>query len=550
VSTCAGDCDDTRDSVFPGALERCDTLDNDCDGTVDEGCICGDGLLGGTEECDDGNNAPGDGCRANCTREICGDGILDLGEGCDDGNTVGGDGCSATCQREPRCGDGILDPGEQCDDGNNVNGDGCSATCQREPRCGDGILDPGEQCDDGNNVGGDGCRADCTREICGDGILDPGEACDDGNTVNGDGCADDCTPDSCVINGEFEAPEPYPWLFFSDGVAKFKVVDGVARIQIIAPGTNVQLLQRHLVLQGDTEYELTFRGWNSGGRNVQLRLIKDGYLGQSYGLKQIVDLRRTPETHTLRFRTTPGDKQDARLMFWIAPFDLAGDVYYFDDVVLRKLQNHPPATCGDGVVDPGEECDDGGSSATCDDHCRIPVCGDGRVNAASGEECDDGNRVDSDRCDNACRVVENLVNNGEFEPDASGWNFFSNGLAKLQAVNGEARIKITASGSNVQLMQRPIKLKGDTEYELTFRGWNSGGRNVQMRLIRDGFMGHNYGLKQIVDLKRKDATHTIRFRTTPGDKVDARLVFWLAPFDLAGDTYHFDAVVLREVPSP
>jgi cysteine-rich repeat protein len=32
----------------------------------------------------------------------------------------------------PTCGNGILDPGEQCDDGNNIPGDGCSATCQSE----------------------------------------------------------------------------------------------------------------------------------------------------------------------------------------------------------------------------------------------------------------------------------------------------------------------------------------------------------------------------------------------------------------------------------
>jgi len=32
-----------------------------------------------------------------------------------------------------RCGDGIADCDEQCDDGNNANGDGCSSVCTTEP---------------------------------------------------------------------------------------------------------------------------------------------------------------------------------------------------------------------------------------------------------------------------------------------------------------------------------------------------------------------------------------------------------------------------------
>ena len=67
----------------------------------------------------------------------------------------------------------------------------------------------------------------------------------------------------------------------------------------------------------------------------------------------------------------------------------------------------PPAlaqsTCGDGVLDSGEECDDSnnvsgdGCSADCEDEA---LCGDGEPDP--GEECDDGNTDDGDGCSAEC----------------------------------------------------------------------------------------------------------------------------------------------------
>jgi len=59
-----------------------------------------------------------------------------------------------------RCGDGVRDEFEECDDGNNAPDDGCSATCRIE-YCGNGLREGDEQCDDGNNAQGDGCTPDC-----------------------------------------------------------------------------------------------------------------------------------------------------------------------------------------------------------------------------------------------------------------------------------------------------------------------------------------------------------------------------------------------------
>lgn len=61
------------------------------------------------------------------------------------------------------------------------------------------------------------------------------------------------------------------------------------------------------------------------------------------------------------------------------------------------------ARCGDGIMQPGEECDDANKSDidNCTNACRSPVCGDGIVQ--SWEQCDDSNRVDGDACSNSCK---------------------------------------------------------------------------------------------------------------------------------------------------
>jgi CSLREA domain-containing protein len=59
--------------------------------------------------------------------------------------------------------------------------------------------------------------------------------------------------------------------------------------------------------------------------------------------------------------------------------------------------------CGNGIVERGEQCDDGDGidGNGCDTNCTVTRCGNGIRTA--GEQCDDGNRICGDGCDPNCR---------------------------------------------------------------------------------------------------------------------------------------------------
>ncbi len=64
------------------------------------------------------------------------------------------------------------------------------------------------------------------------------------------------------------------------------------------------------------------------------------------------------------------------------------------------------AACGDGLVQTGTEaCDDGNQDDTdnCLSTCELAACGDGKL--GPGESCDDGNQIDNDACGNDCALA-------------------------------------------------------------------------------------------------------------------------------------------------
>lgn len=74
--------------------------------------VCGNGVVEGDEECDEGaqnSNTAKDACRTDCAEAGCGDAVVDTDEQCDDGNTVDTDDCKNNCTLPPP-------PGGQCTD--------------------------------------------------------------------------------------------------------------------------------------------------------------------------------------------------------------------------------------------------------------------------------------------------------------------------------------------------------------------------------------------------------------------------------------------------
>ncbi|CAD8101520.1 unnamed protein product [Paramecium sonneborni] len=292
--------------------------------------VCGDGIITGVEECEDGNTIQYDGCfnckyqcQPSCTKcikgqcfecvtggwylditvtpwqckEKCGDELIVGNEQCEDGNLIDTDGCKdckyfcrtgfflaftfTSYQCKNVCGDGLVvtDPNgffsEECDDGNTKNDDGCSSSCQfqcqsstictscLEDRCdicatgynlsSDKICNPicedakivlGEQCETSFILPYKGCinckvkcQGSCNQcdttglgclqcqkgynridylcySVCGDQIVTNDEDCDDGNLIIGDGChfcqfscQDSCL--NCIQGVCFDCQEGY-----------------------------------------------------------------------------------------------------------------------------------------------------------------------------------------------------------------------------------------------------------------------------------------------------------------------------------------------------
>ncbi|HEX5658887.1 MAG TPA: putative metal-binding motif-containing protein [Polyangiales bacterium] len=163
----AGDCNDSAASAFPGSTEVCDTVDNDCNGKIDDGP---------PEKCngvdDDCNPATADGagaCRtfqcknATCLATCVGDGDCVSGLHCVAGTCEGTQDGSA-CAKDEQCTSGSCTVANKCGAKVAVNGlcnsDGdCSATAA----CSSGTckISNGQPCGDDGECKSQSCYQSC-----------------------------------------------------------------------------------------------------------------------------------------------------------------------------------------------------------------------------------------------------------------------------------------------------------------------------------------------------------------------------------------------------
>src|SRR5512133_489402 len=216
--------------------------------------------------------------------------------------------------------------------------------------------------------------------ICGDGKVIAPESCDDGNLESGDGCSSACMIESgaeCVEGKPCTQP---PWQC-GDGVVQFP--------ESCDDGNN---------LSGDgcTKLCTLEIGWTclDEGTTTCQSVCGDGIVT---GQEQCDNGNVLGSGCSAACVAEPG---------WTCSLSCPPPL---DDGTATCVSRcEKVAVCGNGLVEPGEYCDEGsanGTSGHCTLDCSAPsACGDGILQP--GESCDDGNVMGGDGCAADCRSLE------------------------------------------------------------------------------------------------------------------------------------------------
>lgn len=116
-----------------------------------------------------------------------------------------------------------------------------------------------------------------------------------------------------------------------------------------------------------------------------------------------------------------------------------------------RCQEVPGKTesCGNGILDPGEECDHGtqnSDTGACLSNCRRATCGDGHI-FPTFEQCDDGNRV-TEECEYGLRSCTVCAANCQNAPGET--TFCGDGIIDEQEVCDDGNLSCGMCNSECQ----------------------------------------------------------------------------------------------------
>ena len=285
--------------------------------------------------------------------------------------------------------------------------------------CGNDVIDDNEQCDDGNQNSNDGCSSSCKIEQCGDGIVQTSEECDNGDSDNPNAsasCNNDCTkPINISIGATAVASSAYqsPNNGNDDNIQNYWYDRGDTHwgITLSSPkriaGGDIQWYSSAATYQSD----FTVEGSTDGDTWTELGSFEEsGDSIQQWKLS-------TPSNAYIHFRYHFTGNRGLTVLREARFFEAATD----DNGLTGGTGGGPDPTCGNEVVETGEECDDGNTidraaGDTCTNTCKRVYCPDSIIQADRGEECDDGNYVDGDGCKNDCTLAP-LCGDGTIDED-------------------------------------------------------------------------------------------------------------------------------------
>ncbi|WP_395827963.1 DUF4215 domain-containing protein [Archangium violaceum] len=458
-------CDDGNTTSGDGCAATCTVEPGwNCpsNGGPCRAAVCGDLIIAGDEECEDGDSSAGDGCSAvcrlepgykcdtigkPCTRTVCGDKVVEGTEQCDDGNNDMGDGCSPLCVREPRCtngtcqavcGDGVMlpsDTSEECDDGNTRANDGCSPMCKLE----EGFICRSIEESPPNMVevpivyrdfrgydlpasgslprghvdfeNANGAEMGIVARILGaDGKPVYAKDGVSSATTHGRAAFDQWYRD--VWNVNMTVVQTLSLMRQSDGSYLF---DDQTFFPLDAAGWVARGLEplrmdgRNFSFTSEVRYWFEYKGNEvlafSGDDDVwvfingRLALDLGGVHGPMTGSISLA--QKAAELGLL-----PGRIYEA--VVFQAERHTTGSSYKLTLNNFSTRRTECQSNCGNGIIDAGEQCDDGvndGGYGQCAPGCVLGArCGDGIVQTGNGEQCDDGNTTSHDGCSATCKL--------------------------------------------------------------------------------------------------------------------------------------------------